>query len=568
MKILSNMNIKKKLLTGFIFITVLASISGIISTICLKVVDIQYSDALIDYGFSQGDIGKALACASTVNTAVHDSISYFDLDAQAIAQEQYATRIAKMPAYVDKVREAIDTDEEQKLLDVANDAWIEYVALSEELIALANTSDTEVIIDAQKIMRDELDPLFDVVYNGLLDLLLLYEDNGNTLSTDLTLVSNVMVIVMVIIIVVVMIISTTVGIKIAVAIAVPVIACVKRLISLQGGDLQSEVPVVDTNDEIKELSDATAGIVTAFSAIINDEKQILGEMANGNFKVKSEAMEYYVGDFASILESLRLINHTLSATIREIRDSSNQVATASEQMALGATALAEGATDQASSVQELLATVEEVTSQVADNAQNAIDANDKASYAGEQAKESNEQMKQMTIAMDEISETSKKIVGIINTIEAIANQTNLLSLNAAIEAARAGEAGKGFAVVAEEIRELANQSSEAANNTRKLIEMSIAGVENGTAIADKTAEVLVAVSESIISVVDIVHHVGEASQIQAEAMEQLSEGINEISSVVQGNSATAEESSATSEELSAQAENLNDLVSRFIVADE
>ena len=173
----------------------------------------------------------------------------------------------------------------------------------------------------------------------------------------------------------------------------------------------------------------------------------------------------------------------------------------------------------------------------------------------------------MTEAMGRISETSLKIGAVITEIEDIADQTNLLSLNASIEAARAGEAGRGFAVVADQIRTLAEQSAKAAVNTKALIEGSIHEIEVGNKAAERTAEVLSSVVEDIHAIAQTAKGLSEVSKQQAESMEQAEEGVARISEVVQSNSATAEEASATSEELSAQAVSMDELVAQFRLRD-
>lgn len=328
------------------------------------------------------------------------------------------------------------------------------------------------------------------------------------------------------------------------------------------GNLEIELHA-NSNDEIGKLTAAFQNTVESLKNIITDEAYLLKEMSEGNFNVNSAAKKNYKGNFLPILNSLTSINLKLSNTIKEIKDSSTQVTCASEQMAKAAQSLAEGSTSQANSVEELLSTVEEITLQVDKNAESAVQVNIQANHASEFAKGSNKKMKQMTSAMDKINETSKQIAEIINAIEDIATQTNLLSLNAAIEAARAGESGKGFAVVADEIRHLAEQSSIAANNTRKLIETAIHEVNNGSQIAEETAKSLDYVTEEITDIAQIIETVKEASNVQSNSMKQITKGIKQISEVIESTSATAEESSATSEELFAQSESLKELVEQF-----
>ena len=177
--------------------------------------------------------------------------------------------------------------------------------------------------------------------------------------------------------------------------------------------------------------------------------------------------------------------------------------------------------------------------------------------------ENQENMKNMMIAMNNIHETSQKVVGIIQTIEDIASQTNLLSLNASIEAARAGEAGKGFAVVADEIGKLALESSKAANTTKELIEISMQEINKGNSIAEGAVSSLKESVNAISHVNEMIQETAENAAVQAESMEHLRTGIQEISHGVQDNSAASGETSATSEELASQADRLNKMLQRF-----
>ncbi len=232
-------------------------------------------------------------------------------------------------------------------------------------------------------------------------------------------------------------------------------------------------------------------------------------------------------------------------------------------MSSGAQGLSDGVKEQAAAIEQLAAAIESLSKDVAANANDAQSANVTVSEVGQYIEESNREMENLIHAMSDIRYSSDEIEKIVKTIEDIASQTNLLSLNASIEAARAGEAGKGFAVVANEIRKLATKSAEAVNQTTALIESSQKAVANGMEITDNTAKSLVAVVKGSEEVLSSMDKISNASQNQKVVLEQLTQNIDLISNVVQSNASSAQNSAMTSVELSSQSKRLHDLVNAF-----
>ena len=333
-----------------------------------------------------------------------------------------------------------------------------------------------------------------------------------------------------------------------------------------GGNFDVEIHYPQ-QDEIGELSRSISEVIGRSKKIVFDLRDRLDAMAGGNFTENLESEEY-VGDYAPLLESLKHIQEDMNRTLQEVHASSVQVLSSAEQVNTGAQSLSQGATEQASSIEELSANMQDISQSIQASTKTAGDAYKLQGEAGVAVLQSNEKMEEMRKAMDDITAKSNEISKIIKTIDDIAFQTNILSLNAAIEAARAGAAGKGFAVVADEVGNLAQKSAKAAQNTGLLIEETIEAVEKGAKITEETAESLNSVSKSTEEVNTLIEKISSASSKDLEGITSLNQGLQQISSVVQANSATAEQSAAASEELTGQANKMNELVERFQLKEE
>lgn len=327
-------------------------------------------------------------------------------------------------------------------------------------------------------------------------------------------------------------------------------------------------------------------------AKINDVEFILGKMSGGDLTSRMEGD--YKGNYKKLKEYVNHLAGSLETVILEVSDAVSATVSAANQISASSEEMAAGTQEQSQQTLEMVTSISEMTKTIQETTKNINAASNASSKYGSIAKGGGAVVNLTIDGMNRIAEvvvksaetvhklgrSSAQIGEIVQVINEIADQTNLLALNAAIEAARAGEQGRGFAVVADEVRKLAERTTKATkeialmiNEIQKDTEAAVdsmklgAGeVERGKELADQAGNSLGQIINGADNVVEIITQVAAASQEQSATSEEISQNIEMISSVTQQSAAGVHQIAKAAEDLNRLTINLQGLISKFKVA--
>jgi methyl-accepting chemotaxis protein len=335
----------------------------------------------------------------------------------------------------------------------------------------------------------------------------------------------------------------------------------KLVMAARTGDFRQRLSSADENGYRKDLVTSINLWTENLDRMFGQISSMMHALARGDLSQRvSESSE---GKFGTLMQDINTVAKTLQAIAGQITTASSEVHMATTNISDGVANLANRTEQQASSLEETAASMEELAATIRQNSDNAQQADTLADKARGIAKNGGEITGRAIAAMSRIETSSKRMGEIVSLIQDFAFQTNILALNAAVEAARAGEAGRGFSVVANEVRTLAQRSSEASKDIKTLIMSTNQIISEGVALVNEAGVSLSEITHSTASVADIISEIASASREQSHGVDQVSRTVYNLEEMTRQNAELVESTNSALHVTQMQVESLTSAVAFF-----